>query len=183
MRRSLRETQVFLLAAGRGERAGGPKAWRDVDGRPALFGHLANIIGAVASVTVSVQAEWLPRCKEHAPAAYWVATDPDLPPLASLQALVAYRPSDAPGFVYHVDMPCYGRPVYRALLEGLRGADAAAPVVDGKRGHPVLLAPGLYDALLALDPATDRLDAFLRTREVREIPMTTGEVLENRNRS
>ena len=181
MRRSLRETQVFLLAAGRGTRAGGPKAWREIDGRPALFGHLANIIGAVASVSVSIQAEWASRCKEHAPAAYWVATDPDLPPIASLQALLAYRPSDAPAFVYHVDMPLFERRIYRDLLDALRGHEAAAPVFEGKRGHPVLLSPGIYTELLALNPETDRLDKFLQDRDVAEVAVPAGAVLDNRN--
>ncbi len=182
MRRSLRETQVFLLAAGRGERAGGPKAWREVDGKPALWGHLANVIGAVASVSVSIQPEWAARCKEHAPAAYWVTTDPDLPPIASLQALLAYRPSDAPAFVYHVDMPFFERSVFRGLLDALRGHDAAAPVFEGRRGHPVLLSPDLYPAVLSLNPDTDRLDAFLRDRDVAQVPVAAGAVLENRNR-
>ncbi|MBI5201103.1 MAG: nucleotidyltransferase family protein [Elusimicrobia bacterium] len=181
MRRSLRETQVFLLAAGRGARAGGPKAWRELDGKPALWAHLANIIGAVASVSVSIQGEWSPRCKEHAPAAYWVATDPDQPMLASLQALLAYRPSDAPAFVYHVDMPLFERRVYRGLLDALKGRDAAVPVFEGRRGHPVLLSPGIFTDILALNPETGRLDEFLRDRNVAQVAVDGRAVLENRN--
>lgn len=181
MRRSLREAQVFLLAAGQGARVGGPKAWREVDGRPALFGHLAHIIGAVASVSVSIQSGWTARCKEHAPAAYWVATNPDASPLSSLQALLAYRPSDAPGFIYHVDMPCFDRSVFRGLLWALRGSDAAVPTFEGRRGHPVLLSASLYTEVLALNPETDRLDAFLRARDVIEVPTTSAAVLQNQN--
>lgn len=174
--------QVFLLAAGRGRRAGGPKAWRDVDGKPALARHLEGLLPLFAGASASVQADWLDRCRALSARVRWVPVDPDLPALASVQALVRSRPTDEPGFLYHVDMPVFQAALFEALLAGLAGVEACVPVHEGRRGHPVLLSPSLYGPLAALDPAQDRLDEFLRSRRVAEVKTPDAAVLENRNR-
>lgn len=175
--------QVFLLAAGHGRRAGGPKAWIQTGGKAALERHLEFLDGFLPELTVSVQEDWLPRCRRLSELVRWVATDPDRPPLASLQALLSARRSDAPGFVYHVDMPVFDRSVWTALLKGCGEADAAVPVVEGRRGHPVLLAARLYAGVLQLDPERDGLDRFLRTRQVAQVPVDCAAVLKNDNQA
>ena len=96
--------------------------------------------------------------------------DPEAPALASVQALARALPLDRWTFLYHVDMRVWEPEVF-SLLAGRASAgatEAVVPVQGERRGHPVLLSPGLKDALLALDPGQDRLDVWLRSRRVVE---------------
>ena len=175
------DTQLFLLAAGRGRRAGGPKAWREEGGRSALENLVEWMLPRVGDILVSVQAEWRPLLARISPRVRWISVDPDLPALASLQELVLARGSDAAAFVHHVDMPLPAEEVLAALRRALPGWEAAAPVYQGKRGHPVLLSRVLFDPILELDRKNARLDTFLRARKVVEVPVEKASVLENKN--
>lgn len=176
------EAQGFLLAAGHGSRAGGPKAWRDEDGKPALERQIEFLGSLFPELTVAVQQAWLPRCRELSERVRWVPVDPDRAPLASLQRILAARRSELPGFVLHVDMPVYEASVWAELSNGLEEADAAVPTSEGRRGHPVLLSPRLYPLVQDLDPEREGLDRFLRTRRVLQIPVDCAAVLRNDNR-
>jgi molybdenum cofactor cytidylyltransferase len=70
----------------------------------------------------------------------------------SLRAGIAALPPDAAGaFVFLGDMPRVPRGVLAPMAEAVRaGAPAAAPVFDGRRGNPVLIARALFPQLLAL---------------------------------
>ena len=70
----------------------------------------------------------------------------------SLKAGVAsLAPDSAGGFVFLGDMPRIAPAIARRLADALgQGALAAAPVFDGRRGHPVLFSTALFPALLAL---------------------------------
>ena len=173
------QTSVYLLAAGRGRRAGGPKAWRPWEGRTLLEAQLEFLaaIAAPERTFVSIQAEWRTRCRALAPRARWVAVDPDAPALASLQALLR-ESGAAAGYVLHVDMPVFDRAVWSALAAA--GGDAV-PVLGGRRGHPVLLSAATLGSALRLDPARDRLDVFLRTRPVAVVSVAVESVLANLN--
>ena len=175
------ETQLFLLAAGRGKRAGGPKAWKEVGGRPALENMIEGMLPHVAAIFVSVQAEWKAGMSRPSPKVSLISVDPDQPMLASLQELIASRGSDLSAFLHHVDMPVPDAGLLAALSAALGQADAAVPLYKGERGHPALLSRKLYDAILDLDPQKDRLDQFLRTRNVVEVPVEQASVLENQN--
>lgn len=172
--------RVLRLAAGRGRRAGAPKAWRSYEGKTLLEAHLdffAGLLGAGA-LSIAVQREWLPRCAGLSRETAWVAADPDATPLASLQRLIEDSGS-ARSFILHVDMPVFEPAVYEALWAA--AGDAAAPVFEGRRGHPVLLAPSVLAEISRLDPAAGRLDVFLRNRPVAEVPVATAAVLRNLN--
>jgi CTP:molybdopterin cytidylyltransferase MocA len=171
--------RVRLLAAGRGKRAGGPKAWGPYAGKTLLeaqLGFLATVT-APENVDIAIQAEWLERCRALSPRVNWVGADPDASPLASLQALLAASPR-ARSFVIHVDMPVFDVKVWRAL-EAAPGD--AVPVHEGRRGHPVLLTPETLDEAAKLDAGVDRLDVFLRGRTVAEVPVSTDVILANLN--
>lgn len=171
--------RVRLLAAGRGKRAGGPKAWGPYAGKTLLeaqLGFLATVT-APENIDIAIQAEWLERCRALSPRVNWVAADPDAAPLASLQALVKASPR-ARSFVLHVDMPVFDLRVWKALA-AVPGD--AVPVYGGKRGHPVLLAPETLDEAGKLDPRTGRLDELLRGRSVAEVTVPTDAILANLN--
>lgn len=171
--------RVRLLAAGRGRRAGGPKAWGPYGGKTMLevqLGFLSTVTAA-ENIDIAVQAEWLERCRQLSPRVNWVAADPDGSALSSLQALLAASPR-ARSFVIHVDMPVFDLRVWRALA-GAPGD--AVPVHGGRRGHPVLLSAETLDEAAQLDPVTGRLDAFLRGRSVAEVPVDTDVIFANLN--
>ena len=71
---------------------------------------------------------------------------------ATLRTGIASLPPDAEGaFVFLGDMPLTPPDVLARLAATVRmGAAAAAPVFEGKRGHPVLFGAGLFAALRAL---------------------------------
>ncbi len=167
----------FLLAAGRGKRAGGPKAWLLHEGKTLLERQLDFLIPrfGAARVFVSVQQEWLPRCRALAPEVGWTAVDPDEQPIDALRALArAAGPADWT-FVHHVDMPVWEAGLFDALRPA--DADAVVPRVGGRRGHPVLLSP---EGVRALETA-ERLDAWLRSRRVLEVDVPYPCALENWN--
>ncbi|OGS01895.1 MAG: hypothetical protein A2V88_12975 [Elusimicrobia bacterium RBG_16_66_12] len=172
--------RVLLLAAGRGRRAGGPKAWRPHGDTTLLGAHLRFFDGFLGpgALSVSIQEEWRARCAALSPKAVWVAADPDASPLSSLQALNDASPA-VRSFVLHVDMPVFERSVYRTLSQA--SGDAVAPVHDGRRGHPVLLSASIMAEIARLDPKTGRLDAFLKTKTVVEVAVATGAIHLNMN--
>lgn len=160
---------VYLLAAGRGRRAGGPKAWADCGGRPLLERQLEFIRGLGAEAVVSVQESWLGRLGAGA---RWVPVDPDAAAMASLQALLRAKPGG--GLVWHVDMRVWEPELIRAL------SGTSVPVYEGRRGHPVSLSAEDAEAVLRLPPQTGRLDHFLRDR-AREVPVPYACALDNWN--
>jgi CTP:molybdopterin cytidylyltransferase MocA len=172
--------RVLLLAAGRGNRAGGPKAWKSYAGRTLLEAHVdffSRLIGPEA-LSVAIQEEWRPRCFKLSRKTVWVDADPDAYPMDSLRRLIAGSPS-ARSFILHVDMPIFEDALYASLWK--EQADAVAPVYDGRRGHPVLLSAAWLAELARPDPAYDRLDVFLRGRTVLEVSTDVVAIHRNMN--
>jgi len=171
--------RVRLLAAGRGKRAGGPKAWGPYAGKTLLeaqLGFLATVT-APENVDIAIQGEWLERCRMLSPRVNWVAADPDGTPLRSLQTLMQAT-ARGRAFVLHVDMPVFDLRVWKAL-EAVNGD--AVPVHQGRRGHPVLLSAATLDEVAKLDPVNDRLDVFLRGRTIKEVNVNTDVIFANLN--
>ena len=179
---------VYLLAAGLGRRAGGPKAWMDFGGKPMLKRHLEFLIPRFApqSLAVSVQEPWKDRCWSMNAQVRWVSVDPAATALGSLQELVRTTPLSRWAYVFHVDMPVWNEELFYTLAscmpkDGAEACEAIVPMHGGRGGHPIMISPALQEPLLALDPAANRLDSFLHTRRVlrREVPYAC--VLENWN--
>jgi CTP:molybdopterin cytidylyltransferase MocA len=173
------DLRVRLLAAGQGRRAGGPKAWGSYGDKTLLevqVGFLATVTSP-ENIDIAIQGEWLERCRELSPRVNWIAADPESEPLSSLQALLKATPR-ARSFVLHVDMPVFDLRVWRALAAA---PGDAVPVHEGRRGHPVLLSSETLDEVARLDPATGRLDRFLRGRKMTEVAVATDVILANLN--
>jgi CTP:molybdopterin cytidylyltransferase MocA len=176
---------ALLLAAGRGRRAGGPKAWLQWEGLTLLERQLRFLCGhfEAGRIAISIQEPWLARARALDGGVRWTPVDPDAPMLAAVQALLRAA-GPGPAFLHHVDMPVWEAELFEALDAAARAWPAAAacmPVHAGRRGHPVLLTERAAADVLALDPARDRLDAWLRTARAREVPVDSPCVLENWN--
>jgi CTP:molybdopterin cytidylyltransferase MocA len=172
--------RVLLLAAGRGQRAGGPKAWRPYEGTTLLEAQVSFFRGLVGerNISVAIQDIWRERCESLSDQIVWVAADPDDSPLGTLRKLIAASPPQR-SFVLHVDMPIFLKDVYDALWK--TQADAAAPTFGGHRGHPVLLSPKALADISRLDPKTDRLDHWLKGHHVTAVAVSTGVIHINLN--
>lgn len=148
---------ALVLAAGSGARFGGGKLLAPWNGAPLLHGALAAARAApVGSVTVVTGSD------AEAVAACARAFDPDLRLVhaadhaqgmaASLKAGIASLPPEtAATFVFLGDMPRVPHAVLGALAQAVvDGAPAAAPVFDGVRGNPVVIARSLFPEVAAL---------------------------------
>ncbi len=171
--------RICLLAAGRGARAGGPKAWGPYAGKTMLeaqLGFLATV-SAPENIFIAIQKDWLERCRALSPRVNWIAADPEGTPLSSLQTLLAAAPF-ARSFVLHVDMPVFDLHVWQALAAA---AGDVVPAHEGRRGHPVLLTAATLAEVARLDPKTGRLDIFLRAHPTTEVPVATDVIFANLN--
>jgi molybdenum cofactor cytidylyltransferase len=149
--------EAVVLAAGSGSRFGGGKLLAPWRGGLLLHGALAAARAApVRAVTVVTGAD------AEAVTAAVGAFDPAARIAfafdhgegmgASLRAGIASLPQDAAAaFVFLGDMPRVPHAVLAPLAQAVAdGASAAAPVFDGRRGNPVVLARGLFPEILAL---------------------------------
>ncbi|HVI31207.1 nucleotidyltransferase family protein [Phenylobacterium sp.] len=159
-------TQAFeavVLAAGVGSRFGGGKLLAPYMAGVLLDGALAAAFAAPArSVTVVTGAEeeavaraairLADRFGQHDRLRMVHAADYALGMAHSLRMGIAGLPGETLGaFVFLGDMPRVPRDILQPMAEAVQaGALAAAPVFQGRRGNPVLLAAELFPQVLAL---------------------------------
>jgi molybdenum cofactor cytidylyltransferase len=184
----------IVLAAGRSERMGEPKALLDFDGRSAL----SLVVGAAAVagvgrsiVVIGPDGQAIHRAYSDGEGSLeveWVVNL--LPRSAQLQSLQAglgrlEAGAEVPqGFFIHpVDYPLAGAADYRLLIEVFRRmpADPASVFVlshGRRRGHPVLCRAELARELLALGPEGTARQVIER-HEIRHVTTPNGGVLED----
>ncbi|MEO8813526.1 MAG: NTP transferase domain-containing protein [Caulobacteraceae bacterium] len=151
--------EATILAGGAGARFGGAKLlspWRGgrlIDGAlGAAFAAPARTVSVVTGADPAVAGAaraWARSRGEEDRLRLVHAHDHAEGMGASLRAAIASLPVDAAGaFVFLGDMPAIPRAVLPALAAAVEaGAVAAAPVFDGRRGHPVLFARSLFERL------------------------------------
>ena len=155
--------EAIVLAGGAGARFGGGKLLAPWAGGVLLDGALACAFAApVRSVVVVSGADRRVEAasRDHARRAGHEgrlrlvhAADHASGMAASLRTGVAALPPDTTGvFVFLGDMPKVPPSILPRLAQAVGdGALAAAPVFQGRRGHPVLFGRDLLRALLTLD--------------------------------
>lgn len=155
---------AVILAAGRGERMGGPKAlvairWGDNSGELPLAvahakAHLDQGAERVIVVTRVEVARVLSRFAQRG-LDIVVSHQPEhLGPAGSIRCALDLLPPDAPEwlFVVPVDMPPISTAIRGELLRAATtepAPDAVRPTYEGARGHPVLIRRGALERLLA----------------------------------
>jgi molybdenum cofactor cytidylyltransferase len=147
---------AVVLAAGAGSRFGGGKLLAPFRGGVLLDSALAAALAAPVQGVVLVTGADAARVTEH------VGTQPRLSVVhaadhaegmaASLRTGLAALPAEAEGvLVFLGDMPDVPEDVSGQLIAALaRGAAAAVPVFDRRRGHPVAFARRLFPELSRL---------------------------------
>lgn len=154
--------EAIVLAGGAGVRFGGAKLtapWRGgalIDGAlTAAFAAPARSVILVTGADAGVAAAALAlahRTGQSQRLRIVHASDHAEGMAATLRAGIAALPQDAAGtFVFLGDMPRIPHEILPKLAEAVgAGAPAAAPLFEGRRGHPALFGAGLFGALGAL---------------------------------
>jgi molybdenum cofactor cytidylyltransferase len=149
--------EAVVLAAGSGNRFGGGKLLAAWGAGVLLEGALAAAFAApvrTVTVVIGAEAEAVAAAARSFDPRVLVVHAPDYAEGmgASLRTGVASLPTDADGaFVFLGDMPRVPSAVLRRMADAVvAGAEAAAPLFEGRRGNPVLLARSLFPELLAL---------------------------------
>jgi molybdenum cofactor cytidylyltransferase len=148
---------ALVLAGGAGRRFGGGKLTAPWRGGALIDGALAAALAAPASgvtVVTGADAEAVAAAvRAFNPAvALAHARDHAEGMAATLRAGIAALPPEAGGvLIFLADMPLVPASAASAVAQALQGgAIAAAPVLGGRRGHPVGLSRGLFGDVLAL---------------------------------
>lgn len=154
---------AIVLAAGAGRRFGGGKLLAEFEGRPLLAGALEAalaspapevilVTGAQAAAVGDAARSLAAATGEAARLRIVHAADHEEGMGASLRTAARALPPDAAGaFVFLGDMPRIPAAILPRLAQAVRnGASAAAPIHDGRRGHPVLIGRELLPALAAV---------------------------------
>ena len=135
---------------------------------------------------MTIQDAWVERCRALNARIHWVSEYPGESPLHALQTLLREAPFKGWAFLYHVDMPVWEEAVFAAIearkssVEST-GADAIVPLFEGRGGHPVLLSAPARRAAADLDPASDRLDHWLKSQKVDRVETGCEAVVKNLN--
>jgi len=178
--------EAIVLAAGRGERLGGPKALLLVADASGVEVPLARLhVDALLAADVQrvfvvarepVARRLAPLLPPRAALVHSHAADA-LGPAGSLAAAAGLLDPRAFVVVTPVDAAPASRDVVEALFEALAGAvdaRAARPVFAGRGGHPVLLAPGALERYLEPEPPI--LRAHLRALGLVDVPVEDASV-------
>lgn len=152
---------AIVLAAGAGSRFGGGKLLAPFRGRPLIAHALDAALAApveqrliMTPQTDAALQEAVRRWSESVSLAWRlhvIAGDFSEGMAATLRRALGHLPPDADGaFVFLGDMPRIPHAMLSRLAEAFEGHSAAAPVHQGRRGHPVLLRAALFPELLTL---------------------------------
>ncbi|MFN3858860.1 MAG: NTP transferase domain-containing protein [Caulobacter sp.] len=156
--------EALVLAAGAGARFGGAKLLAPWRGGPLIEAALGAAFAAPARGVTVVTGAWaegvgaaaagfVARTRQGERLRCVHAADHGLGLSASLKAGLAALPGDCAGaMIFLGDMPLVPPDLAGTMLAALpEGAAAAAPVFEGRRGHPVLLRRALFPALAGLE--------------------------------
>ena len=169
---------AILLAAGKSERMGTPKALLAWDGGT-LAEYLARTLlsgGARRIFAVIGPGEVGERITRKLEGMDGVETVVNLVPergmLSSVQAALARIPEETAFLACPCDLPKLSGDQVRAVIQGWDGSanSIVAPERDGKRGHPTLFGPGLRESALSLDSTVFGLNELLKRFPSAEIP-------------
>lgn len=160
-------TTAIVLAAGRGERVGGPKALLVVGDRPLVALHVQRAHEAGArEVVVVVRPELVARVDALLGGEAIVASSEAPDPFGSLRVGLAASTGAAGTVVVvsPIDALPAAASTWRGLLDAIAsGATAAVPTYRGRGGHPV----ALRRTALSLDRATTLREVLVNAAATR----------------
>jgi CTP:molybdopterin cytidylyltransferase MocA len=186
----------LILAGGMGRRWGGPKAWaRLADGTTFLAACAEILLGAGADPVLATLPHQPPDPREDDTATDTAGLSggpclsllrlpgPGLDMFASLRCGLGWlcgRPGWKAVVVLPVDHPLVRPGTVRALVDA--GPPAAAPSLDGARGHPVSLWREVAERAAGSAPGASNLRELLRSVGARDVAVGDAGIRANLNR-
>lgn len=165
---------AIVLAGGAGRRIGQPKALlRTAQGETFLH-RLAALFTALCDPVIVVLGHQpdLVRRATTVPVIFALNPDPDRGQLSSLQAGLALADPSQPLLFHPVDTPLIASTTIQMIRD--TPGDLVIPRYQGKRGHPVKIAPRLAQALRDL-PADSQARTVLRAHYPEAVFVDAGD--------
>jgi molybdenum cofactor cytidylyltransferase len=171
---------AIVLAAGKSERMGSPKALLPISGRT----FLENIIDAVSRTSIEETVVVVGHHRKEIEAAVKlqsVVFNPDYEKgmITSFQAGIRALSWDASGAVlFLVDHPLVEPATIEAMIANLAPNRIVLPTFQGRRGHPVLFASEVLEEVLAL-PSSEGANIVVRKdpNRIVEVPVNAPGIL------
>jgi molybdenum cofactor cytidylyltransferase len=146
------EITGILLAAGSGTRFGGDKLRASVGGSPLLALSARSLLPCDRIVVVVQSKSLMDAIPVDIPVECAVNPVPERGMGSSIACAVDASAGSDGWCILPADMPCVSAETTRQVVDVLKGgAPVAAPVYQGRRGHPVGFGARFADELLLLD--------------------------------
>ena len=151
----VKSSGVLILAGGLSSRMDFPKPWLRFDDQNSYLEHLVNLYiqTGVNEVIVVINSdfcekEWHSRVENLTSLATIIKNEqPELGRLHSVSLGLEKMRSDH-AFIQNIDSPYIGKELIHALERNKLKNGTAIPIVNGHKGHPVLIGPTVKTCLL-----------------------------------
>ena len=171
---------AIVLAAGKSERMGSPKALLPISGRT----FLENVLDAISRTSIEQTIVVVGHHQKEIEASLRlpsVVFNPDYEKgmITSFQAGIRALSWDASGaFLFLVDHPLVEAATIEAMIMNLAPNRIILPTFQGRRGHPVLFSADVLEEILAL-PSTEGANIVVRKDPGRvvEVPVNAPGIL------
>jgi len=146
---------AIVLAAGKSERMGRPKALLPIHGRT----FLENILDVISRTSIEDTIVVLGHHREEIERSLPLLSavfNPDYEQgmITSFQAGIRKLSRDTSGaFLFLVDHPLVEPAAIEAMIANLAANRIVLPTFEGRRGHPVLFSSEILEEILALPPS------------------------------
>ena len=146
---------AIVLAAGKSERMGRPKALLPIHGRT----FLENILDVISRTSIEDTIVVLGHHREEIERSLPLLSavfNPDYEQgmITSFQAGIRKLSRDTSGaFLFLVDHPLVEPAAIEAMIANLAANRIVLPTFEGQRGHPVLFSSEILEEILALPPS------------------------------
>ena len=146
---------AIVLAAGKSERMGRPKALLPIHGRT----FLENILDVISRTSIEDTIVVLGHHREEIERSLPLLSavfNPDYEQgmITSFQAGIRKLSRDTSGaFLFLVDHPLVEPAAIAAMIANLAANRIVLPTFEGQRGHPVLFSSEILEEILALPPS------------------------------
>ncbi len=186
-----RRVECLIPAAGLGSRLAGvdtlPKPLTLLNGRPLLLRAIENALAVCSRcvVVTGFRGAEVVEVLGKRPGVTIVRNDHYQQGMITSIAAGLEEVSTPWCFIAPADMPFLSPAVYRALLAAIPRAEvaqppqAAFPVLDGRRGHPVLVRTVLREQLapwIQSHPTEPTMREFLRQFPLVDVPVDTADI-------
>lgn len=182
-----KNTGVIILAGGKSSRMNYPKPYLEINTKETLLEKVHRSYSAFTpKIEVVLNAEfgsgqWKDLYKRHSEKMrIQLNPYPEYGRFFSIQLGLARMPGKAFCLVQNIDNPVSPETIL-ALVKNKTPYGYTVPVVDGKSGHPVLIARTIMNSILSMNPGGYILSDFLKSYPRTEVSVPEKKILLNLN--